>query len=671
MSELSLGRRSGTFLAERLWTFRRGGGLAFRMQGTRFDIQFMRGVAVLAVVVFHAFPDAFPHGFLGVDVFFVVSGFLITGIILKGVGQPGFFGAFYKRRALRLLPASLVTLTVTSALAVIFLTNSQRADYAEQLLGSLAFAANFVLAGQTGYFEGAAETKPLLHIWSLSLEEQFYFVAPFLLWITPARYRLGLLVTGLVLSLALCLVVMTGPSWLPFSSKGAQKLAFFMLPARAWELLAGSVCAWLMLNRPTLAIPAWVKYLALAIIPVICIVGLDPVHPRWDAAIVVLATSVLLLGKDGWLPNVGLTRPIWHVGNWSYSLYLTHWPLFSFAFITYGGAPPSPILVGLAGLAVVLAFLQWRYVENTCRNGLPFKLGALPSLGGASITLAVFAGVWVGATSHTAEQLQPTHGLASVCDEGGSEWVDRPECRTSDAPTMALWGDSYAMHLIPGLDGVPLVQMTKSACAPTEGVAHVSPRYTSAWARECVGFNESVLTAIAAMPSVRVVVISSTFAQVLVEDDQSLLVDGRVVPFSGAGQTALVRAVLRLKMAGKAVIIVGPTPRANFDAGRCNERMIEGRPLLGRTGCDIDRTDPENAAVRAALLDAGRASGVSPLFPAAILCGLERCITRSGTAILYRDNGHLTAAGSKTVVAGLGLDRAALRSANSLSGAAR
>ncbi|MGZ9099459.1 MAG: acyltransferase family protein, partial [Brevundimonas sp.] len=605
----------------------------------RFDIQFMRGVAVLAVVVFHAFPAAFPQGFLGVDVFFVISGFLITGIILKGVGKPGFFGNFYRRRALRLLPASLTTLAVTTALAFVFLTTSQMADYAKQLLGALAFAANFVLPLQTGYFEGAAETKPLLHIWSLSLEEQFYFLAPFLLWLTPLRARPWLLGAGFMLSLALCLVLATGPAWLPVTTETAANLAFFMLPARAWELLAGSLCAWLMLRRPELTVPAWAKYLALAVIPVTCIVGFDAVHPRWDAVIVVAATAVLLLGRDGWLPRMALTRPVGVIGDWSYSLYLIHWPLFSFAYIAWGQDPPWWVLIALAVLAVVLAWLQWKYVEQPFRNGFPRPLKAPLVLGGIMAGLAILIVPSMAATSPLGDQLRRNTGLGRACNQASGQWVDKPACRTSPAPTVAVWGDSYAMHLIPGLAGLPLVQMTKSACSPVVGATQVSIDYSAAWARECTAFNDSVLEAVTAMPSVRYVVLSSPFKQVMADGGQRLLIDGRVQPFDDAPRAAFARTLARLRAAGKTPIVIGPTPYAPFDAGRCNERMIEGRPILGRTDCAIDEAEAErvNAAVYAAL----NASGAEPLSPATVLCADGRCATRQGEVILYRDAGHL------------------------------
>lgn len=617
----------------------------------RFDIQVMRGVAVLAVVLFHAFPGAFGSGFLGVDVFFVLSGFLISGIILRGLERGDFsFKAFYIRRAKRLLPASLMTLAVTTALAFVFLTRSQMADYAAQLLGSLAFVANFVLATQTGYFEGAAETKPLLHIWSLSLEEQFYFVAPFLLWLTPLRARPWLLVTAMVASFALCLVLMTGPSWLPFSAKGAQKLAFFMLPTRAWELLLGAVCAWVMIRRPGLTVPSWVKLAALAVIIATCAIGFDPVHPRWDAVIVVVATGLILLGQDGWLPRKPLL-PVKIVGDWSYSLYLIHWPLFSFAYIAWGQHPPMVVMIGLALLATGLAWLQYRFIEQRFRGvWTGFRVSPAWVLGAASAAIVAFAVPSLGVTSPTAEALKANTGLAPACDQSGDQWQDRPACRTSEAPTVAVWGDSYAMHWMAGLEGLPVVQMTKSACAPVEGVANVSAAYTSTWARECVAFNDSVLEAIEAMPSVRYVVISSPFGQVLTDQGQSFYIGGRLEPYSEAGQLALSRTLERIRASGRVPILLGPPPRAPFDAGRCNERMIEGRIVAGQAGCDIPLTQVDRGVERTL-----QAVDGDVLLPSSVLCDAEACRTREGDVILYQDRGHLTRAGARYVVEGLGL----------------
>lgn len=171
----------------------------------RRDIQFLRGVAVLVVVIYHSNLGIFSQGYLGVDVFFVISGFLITSIILKAMDNNNFsFSEFYLRRAKRLLPALYSTLLITTLLSLIVLTDKQWIEYLDQLKGALTFSANMVLPSQTGYFESTSEGKPLLHIWSLSLEEQYYFLLPISLFYLTKNYRLIGLVLFTLASLYWC-----------------------------------------------------------------------------------------------------------------------------------------------------------------------------------------------------------------------------------------------------------------------------------------------------------------------------------------------------------------------------------------------------------------------------------------------------------------------------------
>jgi len=628
----------------------------------RFDIQLLRGIAVLLVVAFHAWGGWFPRGFLGVDVFFVVSGFLITGMILRDLESGSFgFRNFYLRRARRLIPASMATLALTTVLALLFLTGSQLREFGAQLLGSILFVANIVLALQSGYFETAAAAKPLLHMWSLSLEEQFYFIAPVLLWITPARFRLPVLVIGLAASLVLCMMLMAGPAWLPTTAAGAQKLAFFMLPARAWELLAGALAAWLMIRRPGLAVPRALKLGALGLVFFVCTMGFIPCIPGIDALVVVVATCALLLGQDDWLPRAAPLRQLARIGDWSYSLYLLHWPLFAVAYVVYGGHPPAAVLAVLASLALILAWAQYTWIEQPLRR---------PGAAGGFARTALLAGsvATLGAVSvhfmnvRPAVQFASSHGFDQACDQKFSEWQDIPACRSDELPRMAIWGDSYAMHYVPGLADAPIIQMTRSACAPIHGVANVGGEYTRSWAQGCADFNRSVVNALASMPSVEIVLISSPFAQVLKDSGQSLLVDGEVSPWSPVGAARLSATLQELKTAGKRPILIAPTPPAGFDAGVCNERLVENRLSLGRNGCDIDRAEAarRSASVIELLHQAAAMAGAEVLDPATVLCGEAICRTREGASVLYADGGHLTDAGSRFVAEGLGLRRLAL-----------
>lgn len=632
----------------------------------RYDIQVMRGIAVLAVVIFHAFHGVFAKGFLGVDVFFVISGFLITGHILRQLEDDDFsFKAFYLSRARRLLPASLVTLAATSVMALLLLTPAELGDYAKQLIGALTFTANFALAQQVGYFEGAAEARPLLHIWSLSLEEQFYFIAPLLLWMTPRRWRFGLLLALTIGSGLLCAVLMSGipiPHLLP---SVASKIAFFMLPARAWELSIGGLAAWAMLRWPQFQVSRWAKYGALAVIVFCCGYGVSSVHPGPDALIVAVCTAVILMGQDGWLHRNPITDSIRNVGDWSYSLYLVHWPLFSFAFIVYLGQPPAPLMIGIGLVSIGLAWAQYRYVEQ------PFRTGRFspsrrfwPAVGGAA-GLLMALGLSSNSTAAPDPNLTPIPGIADGCDQGGSTWIDKPECKTGTSPSILLWGDSYAMHLVPGIQAVigdreTLIQATKSTCTPTLGVARVNAegRYNAIWAKECIAFNASVEARLRSLTTVRYVILSSYFGNVFTDEGQSLSIDGRISAWTrGVAKDRLTATVRAIQAAGKVPIIVGPTPGLGLDIGACNARRLAGRLVLGVESCDL----PSPAVLAASndlvsqLRAVGDETGAIVLIPADALCGPTLCATVADGKSIYRDSGHLTRSGSQLVLTRLHL----------------
>jgi len=331
----------------------------------RFDIQVLRGVAVLLVVLHHAFPTVVRGGKLGVDVFLVLSGFLIIGLILRALEDRRFgFTAFYVRRARRLLPALASTVAGTTGLALLVLGPAELLAYAKQVVLVAVLLANMIVAHAS-----------LTHLWSLSLEEQFYLLTPLLLWLTPGRLRPGLLALGLGLSLGLYLVLLGWPQGVPIDGGQAWALGYGSLPARAWQFLAGGLCAWLMMRRPELMVPPGIKWVALAGLLLVATTGILYEGPRWAGVIVTVATCAMLLGRAGWLPRRVLSPVAW-TGDLSYSLYLVHWPLFYFAHHQFGHTLPAAVIAGVLALSLVWAVLQYRHVEQRFR--LPARNAAPP-----------------------------------------------------------------------------------------------------------------------------------------------------------------------------------------------------------------------------------------------------------------------------------------------------
>jgi peptidoglycan/LPS O-acetylase OafA/YrhL len=340
----------------------------------RPDIDGLRAVAVLSVVAFHASPTWIKGGLVGVDVFFVISGFLITSLIVGGLERGEFsFAEFYARRIRRIFPALVVLLLAAYAAGWCLLLTHEYKQLGKHMAGAAAFVANFVLWGESGYFDHAAETKPLLHLWSLGIEEQFYLAWPLLLWLGwKLRAHLALL-TLLIAAASFAFNIVTAAS---------DGVADFYSPlTRFWELLAGALLARQRAPWPGAS-------LAGAVLIVLALLLIDPKRqfPGWWALLPALGSALIIAGgKDAWLNRTVLSsRPMVWIGLISYPLYLWHWPLLSLARILEGDALPRSVRLGAVLLAIVLAALTYLLVERPMRFGR-LKRWAVPVLIAAMI----------------------------------------------------------------------------------------------------------------------------------------------------------------------------------------------------------------------------------------------------------------------------------------------
>jgi peptidoglycan/LPS O-acetylase OafA/YrhL len=633
----------------------------------RRDIQFLRGVAVLFVVLFHAGVGFLANGYLGVDIFFVISGFLITKIILKGLEDKTFsFYSFYLRRAKRLLPALYCTLIVTTIIAYKFLTLRQWDDYIAQLIGSITFTANMVLPFQTGYFEGASEAKLLLHIWSLSLEEQYYFFLPLFLFLIPRNWQKWCLSLSLISSLFLCLYLVSFPfSYWRLPGDSAE-WAFYLFPSRAWELLMGSLSAWIMHKHPSFSLSRYVKLIAAVGLFFIVSISVDAIHPRGGALITVVLTSLIVLGRDDWLPNYLPIRMVEKVGDWSYSLYLVHWPILAFATIAFLGNVPATLKISLAAFSIFLAYLQYRFVEERFRHGFKnrevstYRLALISTMVVALLPLPMVVSSSIGERSVRQDfdfLYRANYGLGEFCEQGAYLLLS-DRCMTSKNPKIAVWGDSYAMHLVPGLlknknIENSLVQITKSACAPILGLARVTKEYSESWAKGCNNYNSDSIEYIANSKSIKYVIMSSPLTHYFEDVGQRWLFGEEVIqPDFELAMAQFISTIEALQKSGKIPILVSPPPRVNFNIGDCLERETFDVVSLGREDCNFSRLayEEKRKEVIAALLKVQISTNVEVLWIDDLTCDQELCKSKIDDVYLYRDGGHLSYAGSELLI---------------------
>jgi peptidoglycan/LPS O-acetylase OafA/YrhL len=624
----------------------------------RPDIDGLRAVAVLVVVAYHAFPQLMPGGFIGVDVFFVISGYLISGIILGALAADRFsYANFYARRIRRIFPALAIVLAAVAVAGwfTMFADDYQRLG--RHIAAGAGFASNFVLWRESSYFDTAVELKPLLHLWSLGIEEQFYLAWPLLL-VAASRWRRGPLALTLAIGTASFLISI-------WQVRIDRTPAFFSPWTRFWELLAGATLACIEIDRalkPRLdrllssrALPNLLAIVGAAMIAAgLVLINSTRVFPGlWVVLPVAGTCGLLVAGPRAFLNRALLSLPpiVW-IGLISYPLYLWHWPLLSFARIFTGGTPPGTTRLALVVASIVLAWGTYRLIEWPVRFGSRSR-AIVPALATSMVMLFAF-GLATNAGAGFINRPINRSDAAHLVDfyermrRGGLRIAYRQECDFMDwitegardaldpsctAPgrdaTVLLWGDSFAQALSQGIReqlpaGTALAQVTTSACG-----AAIDNFDTTPPGRRCEKANVYAMEAIARLrPMVVILAQAGAHAQT---DWQR--VSARAMAL-GAGH----------------VVVVGPFPLWSPSLPRVfAQHHLGDRADYVREGLNQDLFTADRDV-------ASKLSGVPNVTYASLLQNLCRdgaCLARvpgeGELDLMVLDFGHLTPKGSSHV----------------------
>ena len=647
--------------------------------GYRPEIDGLRAVAVLAVVIFHAGWSGASGGYVGVDVFFVISGYLISRIIFESIDGKGFsFRDFYVRRIRRLLPAYAVVMAATTVAGVLISLPREMVDLGQSLVASSVFSTNVLFWRESGYFAGASEIKPLLHTWSLSVEEQFYVVFPVLM-LAVARfaraYRAHVVWACLLVSLAAA----------QYFLASHPSLSFYLLPFRAWELLLGTVLAlhlpgWRMPSRMSAALG--LAGLA-AILGSVALMTPASAFPGFGALLPCLgAAAVIAAGEQGGLATRLLsTAPMVFFGKISYSLYLWHWPIL--AYLVYANVyEPSTLQVVIAlSASVVLATFTWRFVETPfrSRSATPW-FRPFPALAMLSIALAGF-GLWVVASGGMRGRFSAE--VLAIADQAGrtgdprcmgaaGQWFDPANAclfpKGSSDASVAVWGDSHALAVVETIaeaassEGRGVRFFGYSGCPPIT----LAVRAGAGGSGRCREFNDAVLAEILDSAEISTVILvarhsaylkGSTEAFGPAEKNNGLdlkLVSpdtGALSPVTVEGYFDRLESVVEaLRGAGKSVVLFYPVPETGYDIPTSLALLKQ----QGRDGVEFSRPHAmymqRQGDVRRELDRLADNFGLAKIDPEPLMCDANACRVSASGMPLYSDDDHLSKSGAELFV---------------------
>lgn len=631
----------------------------------RPDIDGLRAIAILSVVIYHAFPKLMKGGFIGVDIFFVISGFLITTIIVSSMERDSFsFIEFYSRRIKRIFPALILVLIACLLFGWVALIADEYKQLGKHIAGGAGFISNFLFWNESGYFDNSSETKPLLHLWSLGIEEQFYIVWPLLLWL-GWKVRLNLL--------AIAILITAVSFALNISKIDVDAVTVFYSPlTRFWELLMGSILAYVTLHRENkLArlrhqFDVWLVRLtpradkktlndiqsllgALLIFTGIFVVNNERLFPGWWALLPVLgAVMIISSGVHSWFNRVVLSnRVLVWFGLISYPLYLWHWPLLSFAWIIESNNPSRQMRLAAVALAIVLAWLTYRFIEKPVRLGKQggFKLAALilimTILGAAGFKLYALNGL----PSRAAAQLKsksfgdighseygkykkdhfyscnPVSSIKETATES-DKGLRCSQSKITGPVDLAIIGDSHADHLFIGVaEGLPEANVA--------AYTHGSMPYLSN-----NEFND-IFRQVIADDHVKTVILAAYWSKRVTR-----------VPNGINFANEFVKTVDALTIANKKVFIAEDVPDFSFDPKKCKY----SRPFSQADGCVEGNKAFYKKYKRYYPIFESLAKNnpkVQILETASYFCDSNNCAMAKDGNIFYRDNNHLNIIGSK------------------------
>lgn len=629
----------------------------------RREIDGLRALAVIPVILFHAGFETFRGGFVGVDVFLVISGYLITTILWTESENGRFsLSGFYERRARRILPALFLVMAVCVPFAWFWLLPDDLKDFSQSLIAVPLFASNILFWRESGYFDGAAELKPLLHTWSLAVEEQYYLLFPLFFALMWNRWRCWIpALLSLILILSLCLA-----EWAAHVKPAA---AFYLLPTRGWEILAGALLAcYLAGEKATAHTTRWANSggftgLFLILYAVFAFDKQTP-FPGFHAVVPIIGTILILTFATArtYIGKILGSRPLVGLGLVSYSAYLWHQPIFSLLRYTHAEEPSPLYMTGAIGLSLGLSYLSWRFVETPFRDNNRISRRAIVGFGVFLAMGFILLGLTINFNLGGAQHLFRTDMYAG--QERSSLHDKNQFLIPSKSAPVILWGDSYADALASILGhalnqrGLPMIGFVKSSCP---SLLHVKrnedKRLGAGFAAECHNHNESVLSELREMKRQdhppRYIVLTSAYGwylsglngdgePILQDEDDANLPPANHIP-------------VNLKKTADLLIRMGLTPV-----------IILPHPTFGdfgtllRSGTLDDTRDVSTSTISARrdshlLMSAFSSGKVIWIDATDILCGKgkDACpvfIKDADMPYIWRDGSHLSKSGASLIV---------------------